>query len=296
VALVLGVPFILLAAYVVVFGLTPSQRAASEGIVSWLKSFGRLGAFFAGPAGELAVKLTRWITHKIAEAFGDLEHLATTWFSAIFQYYDKVITNALEWPLWVWRLQRWLLDVEIPKLVRLATHAPSAITTTITKRLQPITRTIVRLPKLTKAQATALVSAAVATYIHPYLAQLRWLRAHFHALTAVLPRVIPIPHVPTFPNIWRRLRALERKLAPAAVTALVVAALARMGLSWIRCNKTKRVGKAICGLDESLVDKFLLDALAIFGVLSIVEFAEGLVAIEDEAVGIMGRLVREWPT
>lgn len=294
--LVLATPFILLAAYLVVFGLTPSQRAASDGIVSWLKSFGAVGRLIAGPTAELAVKLARWITHRIGEAFGDVEHLAASWLSGVYQYYDLVITNALEWPLWVWRLQRWLLDVELPKLARAVPHLATRVVHAVTTRVIRVERTIVKLPKLSKAQAKALIGAAVATFIHPFLSDLQWLRRHFHALTAVIPRALPIPHVPTFPNIWKRLRALERKLATPVGIAAVIAALGRLGLGWIRCNNVRRVGKSVCGFDSNLLDTLLLDGLAIFGAVSVVEFANGLRAIEDEAIGIMGKLVREWPT
>lgn len=291
-----AIPLLPIIVFVVVLGLAATQRQWSDGLVSWLKGLGRVGALIAGPTGALAVKMSSWITHRIGEAFDDVNRLATTWLSAIYQYYDLVITNALEWPLWLWRLQRWLLFAELPKLAKAVPTLATKVVHSVTTRVVRVERTIVKLPKLTRAQAKALIGAAVATYIHPYLADLQWLRRHFSALTHAIPRALPVPQFPTFPNIWKRLRALERKLTPAAVAALVVAALARMGLNWIRCNKTKRVGKAICGLDESLIDKFLLDALAIFGVVSIVEFAEGLLAIEDEAVSIMGSLVREWPT
>lgn len=289
------VPFLVIVAFFGALIFAVMGRQVSEGIVSWLKDAGRVAAFLAGPVGVISVKLTRWITHNVGKVFGDLERLTVTWFSAIYQYFDLVITNALEWPLWVWKLQRWLLFVEIPHLVKSIPHYATSVTHTIVKRLQPIERTIVKLPKLTKAQAKALIGAAVATYIHPYLNDLRWLRAHFHALTVAIPRALPIPQVPTFPNIWKRIRALEHKLAKPVAVAAVVAAIARLGLGWIRCNKVRKVGRQLCGFDDSLLDALILDAIAIFSVISVVEFAKELRAVEDEAVNIMGRLVREWP-
>lgn len=271
-------------------------RQVSEGIVGWLKDAGRIGALLAGPSGAIAVRLTRWITHNVGTVFTDLERLTVTWFSALYQYFDLVITNALEWPLYLWRFQRWLLFHELPKLAKAVPKLATQVVHSVTTRVIHVERTIVKLPKLSKAAATALVSAAVAKWIHPYLSSLRWLRAHFHALTVAIPRALPIPQVPAFPNLWKRVRALEKSLAVPLGIAAVVAAIGRLGLGWIRCNKVRRLGKAACGFDDSLIEQFLLDALAIFGVVSIVEFAEGLRAIEDEAVGIMGSLVREWPT
>jgi hypothetical protein len=294
--LALAIPPLVLLAFFGAVIFAVMGRQVSEGIVGWLRSAGRIGAFLAGPTGAIAVRLTQWITHNVGAAFSDFERLTVTWFSAIYQYFDLVITNAIEWPLYLWRLQRWLLFTELPKLAKSVPKLATQVVHSITTRVVRVERTIVKLPKLSKAATTALVTAAVAKWIHPYLSMLRWLKAHFHALTVAIPRALPIPTVPAFPNLWKRIRALEKKLALPLGIAAVAAALARMGLGWIRCNKVRRIGKAACGIDDSLIDKFLLDALAIFGVVSIVEFAEGLVAIEDEAVGIMGALVREWPT
>jgi hypothetical protein len=218
-----------------------------------------------------------------------------TWLSGLYQWADLIIVNALEWPLWLWRVQRWLLFVEIPKLYRAIPHAATSVVHAVTTRIVRVERTVVRLPKLSKAAAVALVSAAVAKWIHPYLSMLRWLRAHFHALTAVLPHTVPLPTVPSIPNLWKRVRALEKKLAVPFGLGIVAAALARLGIGWIRCNRVRRVGKGVCGLDDSLIDQWLLGALAIFGTVSIVEFAEGLEAVEEEAISILGAFVREWP-
>jgi len=291
-----AIPFLALVIFTVALGLAATQRSWSDGLVSWLQSVGRVGALIAGPAGTLAVSVTRWITHRIGEAFGDAERLATTWISAIFQYFDLVITNALEWPLWLWKVQRWLLFHELPNLLKQVPHAVTSTVTKVVRRVRVIERTVVKFPRLSREAAKALVSAAVAIYVHPFLADLQWLRRHFHALTAVLPRALPIPHAPTFPNIWKRLRALEKKLAVPVGIAAVAAALARLGIGWVRCNNVRRVGKSVCGFDTNLLDSLLLDGLAIFGAVSVVEFANGLRAIEDEAIGIMGKLVREWPT
>jgi hypothetical protein len=270
-------------------------RQVSEGIVGWLKDAGRIGAFLAGPTGAVAVKLTRWITHNVGAVFSDFERLTVTWFSAIYQYFDLVITNALEWPLYLWRFQRWLLFHELPRLAKAVPKLATQVVHSVTTRVIHVERTIVKLPKLSKAAATALVSAAVAKWIHPYLASLRWLRAHFHTLTVAIPRALPIPQVPAFPNLWKRVRALEKKVGVPVALGVVAVAISRLGLGWTRCNNVRRIGKQLCGLNPSLLDELLLDSVAIFSLLSVVEFAKELRTVEDEAVAIMGRLVREWP-
>ena len=290
-----AIPPLVIIGLIVAIGLAVTARPLSEGVTAWLRDAGRVAAFVLGAVGPIAVKLTQWITHNIGAEFRDLERLGVAWFSGLYQWADLVVTNAIEWPLWLWRLQRWLLFTEIPRLIRALPHAGTTLLHTVTRQVVRVERTIVRLPKLTAAQARALIAAAVATYVHPYLAQLRWLRAHFVALTHAIDHALPIPTVPTFPNIWKRIRALEKKLAVPLGIAAVVAALGRLGLGWIRCNKVRQVGRSVCGLDQNLLESLLLDTLAVFSIVSVVEFANGLRAIEDEAVGILHHLIREFP-
>jgi hypothetical protein len=289
------VPVLVIVAFFGALIFAVMGRQVSEGIVGWLKDAGRIGAFLAGPTGAVAVKLTRWITHNVGAVFADFERLTVTWFSAIYQYFDLVITNALEWPVYLWRFQRWLLFHELPKLAHAVPKLATQVVHSVTTRVVHVERTIVKLPKLSRAAATALVSAAVAKWIHPYLSALRWLKAHMHTLTVAIPRALPIPTVPAFPNLWKRVRALEKRLAVPVGIAAVVAALGRLGLGWIRCNNVRKAGRSVCGIDSSLLDSLLLDTLAVFSIVSVVEFAHGLRSIEDEAVGILHHLIREFP-
>src|SRR5690348_333307 len=124
------VPVLVIVAFFGALIFAVMGRQVSEGIIGWLKDAGRVGAFLAGPTGVIAVKLTRWITHNVGAVFSDLERLTVTWFSAIYQYFDLVLTNALEWPLWLWRVQRYLIFHEIPGLLK---RVPHAVTSTVTR-------------------------------------------------------------------------------------------------------------------------------------------------------------------
>lgn len=294
--LVVAIPFLVIVTAFVVLGTAATARATGSAFTSWLNDLGRVGQFVGGVTADIAVSLTRWITHHIGAEWGDLERLAVTWLGGIAQWADKVIIGALEWPLYLFRFQLWLLDVYLPRLFRTIPRTVHTITQPIIQRFPPITRTIVRLPKLSAATARALVAAAVATYVRPYLADLRWLHRHFSALTQAIPRALPIPTVPAIPNLRKRIGRLEKIAAAGLGVAVVARALSRLRVGWIRCNKVGRLGRAACGLDEGLLESLLTDALAIFSVVSVVEFARELRAVEDEAIGIMGRLVREWPT
>lgn len=294
-ALLLAVPFLVVVTAFVVLGTAATSRAVGSAFTGWLRDAGAVGRFVGGVTADLGIRLARWITRSVGAEWADLQRLAVTWLGGLAQWATVIITNALEWPLWLWRFQRWLLFVELPKLAKVV---PVTVTHTfhvVTNRVVRVERTIVKVPRLSRAVAKALVASAIAAYVRPYLAPLHWLRSHFHALTAVLPRALPIPTVPAIPNLRKRLARVEKLLAVGVGVAAVARALSRMRLGWIRCNKVGRLGRAACGLDEGLLESMLTDALAIFSVVSVVEFARELRAVEDEAIGIMGRLVREWP-
>lgn len=61
-----------------------------------------------------------------------------------------------------------------------------------------------------------------------------------------------------------RLNKLERVLAPAAFATLVMGALARKGLGWLRCTRVNRVGRHLCGMDAALLDFLLGAAVTVF--------------------------------
>lgn len=294
-ALLVAVPFLVVVTAFVVLGTAATARATGSAFTSWLRDAGRVAAFIGGITADLAVKLARYLTHAVGAEWADLQRLAVTWLSGLAQWAEIVVTNALLWPFELSRFAYWLLDVYLPKLLRTVPHAAAQVVHQITTRVYRVERTVVRLPRLSRAAARALVSAAVATYIHPYLADLRWLQRHFAALTHAIPRALPIPTVPAIPNLRKRIARLEKRIGVPVALGVVAVALARLGVNWIRCRKVGRVGRQLCGMDDGLLDSLLTDALAIFSVLSVVEFARELRTIEDEAIGIMGKLVREWP-
>lgn len=89
----------------------------------------------------------------------------------------------------------------------------------------------------------------------------------------------------------RRIGTLEGLLTVAGLTALVSSVLIRLGAGWVRCSKVGRVGRAVCGLDESLLSSVLADSLAIFGTLSLLELAREL----EEGIGdIQGLASHFW--
>lgn len=76
-------------------------------------------------------------------------------------------------------------------------------------------------------------------------------------------------------------------LTVTGAVGLVIAALAKLGLGWTRCDKVGRLGKAVCGMDESLLESLLAGALVVASSVSIVELARecrGFTGDVDEAL------------
>lgn len=206
-------------------------------------------------------------------------------------------------------LARWLTGDHLPKYVKWAIRAffPYAwLTKLIAQEIGKV------IPKLGHI-AHALAHDAVAVAAHP-------LRAVEHEIAKIEGKVTALAHavegyagtlVPPIhlPHPLRWLRDLEKKilnqekrLAKAegwiAATALAAAVANVLGVS-SRCLRRGNLGKAarsICGMDASLLEDLLVGGLAIVGTLSVVEFAQGLRAIEDETLKVASGLVKEWPS
>jgi hypothetical protein len=97
---------------------------------------------------------------------------------------------------------------------------------------------------------------------------------------------------------WRtkvegKLGKLGKAAGVGAFLLLLAKSLEKMGANWIRCSNSKRYGKSICGMDSSLLEGLIADALLIVGAISIVEFAKELQAIEGVTVAGLRKFVRE---
>lgn len=112
--------------------------------------------------------------------------------------------------------------------------------------------------------------------------------------------------IPGFPDVWHgltrrfarihwRLSRLEKLLTATGIAA-VVATMLGVTSRCLRRGNLGRAARSVCGLDAGMFESLLGDLIAITSVLSVVEFATELRTVEDEAVAIMGRLVREWPS
>lgn len=158
-----------------------------------------------------------------------------------------------------------------------------------------IPRQLARIEKRIAALATAVATAAVATthvVIHeiPKVTQdiTRITKRVYVAVPAAVTAAVAVP--------WGAIHGLERDttrlgkwvkeheklLTIAGAGGLVVAALSRVGLGWIKCSNVGRTAKAVCGMDRNLLESILGDATLILGTVSLVEFAQGMEEIAAE--------------
>lgn len=134
---------------------------------------------------------------------------------------------------------------------------------------------------VTKNYVTQTAAAAAVSTTGAVAAPFPWAKGRFGDLEGELSA------------LRSRIGRLEKPLVGAAVVAVVGAALARLGLRWARCSNVGKVGKQVCGMNPTLLESLLADALLVVGAISVVEFAKELQAIEAATVAAMRGFVRE---
>jgi len=95
-------------------------------------------------------------------------------------------------------------------------------------------------------------------------------------------------------RLARRTTALERSLAGAAFAALVVKALGRLGLRWLRCGNVRRAGKQLCGMDADLLESLLGSALLLTSAISLRDLARELEEPTKVVTDGLHALIREF--
>lgn len=90
-----------------------------------------------------------------------------------------------------------------------------------------------------------------------------------------------------------RLGKLERRFGRKAFAASVATALGVLGLSWTRRTCAKRNNELLCKTDFGALEALLAGAVLAVGAQSVVRFAEGMLAAEDEMVGVLERMIVE---
>jgi len=237
-----------------------------------------LGTNPLGFLSSAVLSLDNDIRNAIGLGIEQMQQDAAAWFSWFAQAMEAtggVIADLAESTHGALRL---LLDTSIPDLIithlatiktllartvaesrAAASQVPRAVTN-ITKvaRYYPVTvQRVTGLPKL----ILATVSAAIAG----------------GAISIPFPRIGPFER--DIAAIKKRLAGLRDVLGVGAIVGATGYALSKLGLADSQCSNAKRWNKGMCSAPNSWLENFLLGTIAIFGTLSLVEFAKTLQGI-----------------
>lgn len=257
-------------------------RSANKAVVGWIGEWAdtfdaATGLFFHG-----AAVIGEWTARETAAIAGDL-----------------------------YSFGGWVAHVFVPAYVQGVTDVFHKATSTTTKVVSRVETKVIHVTRVIRVEAKQAAAVAVPDVLAPDLPALDWLRKHWKAVRRAAIGAAGLAGGLALPgNIGRdwigytkrtfrihrlRLNRLEKILGAAGFAALLANAL---GLASWRCvtrGNLGRLSRAVCGMDSSLLGSLLQDLLGIVGALSVVEFTNELRAVEEEAVAIMGKLVKEFP-
>lgn len=283
------IPMALILTAFVAYGLAFLTRSAAGGQVGWLTGFLKITAAPLVFIEQQVVNLTKWLSHAIGAHYAQVEYHASAWLGSMADTSDYISKSIAGIAYDLHDFSRWLVLTEIPKLVKGLPSSVTHLVHSVTTRVVHVERTIVKLPGLTKAQVRAAVAGAIPGVITQDLPYFDWLKKHLKTLErliagaagAVLGAHIPL--IKDLTGIRKRIGKLEHLLTRKASLALVATALATLGVSWIRCNNWKRLGRGVCGLPSSAITDLLGLITDVFILADICE----VIKLTDDAFGVI---------
>lgn len=164
-------------------------------------------------------------------------------------------------------------------------HTTTTVTKTVTKTIPakvaaatklaitfPVTvERVTGLPKLVKAAVASAIAAA--------------------GIPVAVPRTGDLLH--GIDDLRARLDKLTQKLSLGAIVGIGAYALTQLGLGDSNCSNAKKWNKGMCGVNPSVIENFLTDALLIASTISIVELARESQAFVADVEAPLKLFVRE---
>lgn len=264
--------------------------------ITW---FDKAIAYLTNKAIDLGIEFTKWIgpyfTDAINRQVGNLHQLGElSHYAAHFAW--RTATSVYNW-------NHWLLKSYLPKELRFQS------TQTVTKanvsgRTQPFSKSqLQRLANTLEAEILRKIEAVIPRAAPLHWPKLNWSVKKWRAwlgLTAgagalALPGSTAWERAKwkeqnrTNTQTHKRFRTLNWLLAFTGAAALVAAGLAKLGLGWMsRCTNLKKIGPAFCGADLAGLIGLFGTLAVIEGNFSIVQMAEGMLAVEKQMVKLVG--------
>jgi hypothetical protein len=294
------IPLAILLALMVSYGLAVSSRPVSGGFVKWLADKFVNIPLIGGFSVAQVLRLDRYLTQALGKHFQAVSRAGVLWVATLANYVYVVGYWTLYWPVELLHVVHWLVKQEIPRAINARTKPIAKSAANAQAQAKSAASTAHTTTKIVKGTSTTKTVTKIQRVAMPHAKEWEWIHNHWHALTHAVTGAIaidlPVPFGRTIKDIKARLRRLEKAGAVGLGIGAVALALSRLKLGFLRCSNFGKFGRRTCGMDTNLLDSLLLDTLAIFSVISVVEFAKGLQEIEGEAVSILGRLVKEFPS
>jgi hypothetical protein len=305
----LAIPIVILLALLVSMGYAATARSVAGGFASWMPGWLKKAAFFALPLADQVIRLTKYLTHELGTHFAAIESQGVKWFHDLAHYVDVVGYWSLYWPVGLFHEVVHLTTVTIPRMIHAKTAPIERQAAAAEAQAKAAAGAAHSFPKVAKGNSHVTELTRVERVAMPYAKDWYWLHKHWKGVRAAVTGAVAVAGALTHPGSipwenpfseWikhnkKRLSRVELLLGVTGAAALVARALGVTSANCVRKGNLGKVARRICGLDSSLVDLLLLEATVIVGAISVVEFAEGMLAIEDEAVKILGAGIREFP-
>jgi hypothetical protein len=298
-----AISLLLIVGFFVAFGMALTARSWSHSMTVWITRSIGVPQFLADRIVEGSIALTKLVTHELGRYAIPATDSVVRWLAGLGQYAALVDFWSLAWPKELYTFGYWLIHTYIPRVLHGTLRPIIRVVHGTVKVVHTVETRIVHVAKAVPATAKTVVIQTVPRTVREAAREIEWLRRHWKALTAAVAGAgaisLPWGGAGRIERDVLGLRKLfdriNRRTIGLGAVALVAAALARMGLSWIRCRNVVKTGKRLCGMDGSWLDSLLLDTVAILSVLSVVEFAEAMLEIEGVAVDVLARGIREFP-
>lgn len=248
-----------------------------SGAVGWIPWF-----------GSVAERGIHDIEHKVSSFLGGLEaHIDPSmgWYVHLLADRVGALADGTAEAGWVAWLIAQALHVtratvaQLPSIGRVV-HG----STVIVKQVRTIVKNVYHVGKIAVAAAPGITVAKLAAVAGTLDHVIEWDIPRLRARTKVLEGDVA--------RAWDWIRSHKTVLGAGAATAAVAWALARLGVSWIRCSNWKRVGKEVCGTPIGDIEGFLAIALGAAAIADMRELVKLAQTVEHGAAQGMKDLLQ----
>ena len=255
----------------------------------WRRSLGKMMLYVADQLDRASVS----VFHRTVHLFGPI----SKWLRWTASTVDHYLAEAVIWSersasvmfRFFLAINLWMAR-EIADLATDTWHALASVNTTIVRPAVRVLdqKAVARIRALehsaatTKGALVALITRKVAAAEHRLAGAIA---IPAHAIAGVIPRVGRLERRASAQS--HRLTKLEKATVGIGAAALVLTALKRLGLGWLRCSNVTRAGKAVCGINPNLLESVLLDVAVLTIALDLRAFTRELQSVTGEAAHLI---------